>query len=264
MLFRSAQERLSIIGEVLRQLDLNNIERALDLEKAAGFPIQHSRLTRAKRAFVAHQDPQNLEAIIINGKLRATWRWPDSRHVHAVAVAWRGDRWPTVPEEAGTNVQRITRKGYEQNGFMVPVPVGTSHLFVRLFSALNVHEPDGRTQVFYSRGEDPSARVEIAPRPVLSYRLIPQDGRRFTLEIESKDRISLPSIMVVRTKERLALHQNDGDMVLHVERQPTLQSSLQTVLDGMNWPLHSVLRVFASHNGRDWYAASDRIDVPNS
>jgi hypothetical protein len=147
---------------------------------------------------------------------------------------------------------------------MVPVPVGTSHLFVRLFSALYVHEPVSKTQVFYSRGEDPSARAEIAPRPVLRYRLIPQDSRRFTLEIESKEHISLPSIMVVRTKARLALHRNDGETILCHERQLTPQSILQTVLDATNWPRDSVLRVFASHNGRDWHAASDRIDVPNS
>jgi hypothetical protein len=261
---QKAQNRVSLAGEVLRQLDQNNIERALALEESAGFPLENSRLTRAKRMFIAHQDPRQLEATLSNGQLRATWRWPDSKYVRTVAVTWRTDSYPTKPEEAGTTIHRINRKSYEQNGCMLQVPAGTNRLYVRLFAAMSVQDRNNGIQVLYSNSVDPTARQEVIPRVVLHCQLTPKKDRRCVLELTTKDQSALPKIVVVRTKERLALHLNDGDQIFQFDRQQPPQSSLQATIDVTGWPRHSVLRVFASHNERDWYAASDRIDVPNS
>lgn len=269
--FTSAEEarislairRRQLIEQIRRAIESGQVEQALDLEQSAPWPISDPLLEAVKRRFIETLDPTNLTVCLEENTLRAHWEWPTSKHVQVVALVWRPDRWPSMPEEPGSTCHYVFREMYDrQGGFEFRVSSAPEKVYVQIFSALRCYSQLAETSSWlYSRGTNPGSRQIAFRRIRIECRLSDRRGKVFdALHISAASK--LPHLIVVRNQDHLPMSIRDGVVVSRIDDQPNqLRTRIRVPLNAENWPAGTVLRVFASNDGHEWYPVSAGLRV---
>ena len=175
--------------------------------------------------------------------IRMAW----AEEIAQVVLAYRMDRYPKAPEDAGATLLRVTRKQYDSAGAAILREAEEAVYYMKIYSLF--HTPQGGP--VYSGGVrlriDNTAKQEIFYRLEFQKKRIAK-GNLLTVTLSSFDCFVLPAIVLTGKVGRLPLRKTDGIPLFHSERELSVDGQVTLRFRAFQLPEHLYIRLFLQND----------------
>ncbi|MFC1530963.1 hypothetical protein ACFL5T_01780 [Gemmatimonadota bacterium] len=146
--------------------------------------------------------------------IRLRWKWPPG--IELASVAWRSDRFPESPKDAGVRVKTLSQGAYHSRGGAIIEAESDSQYYFTVFGALEI-----AGMLHHASGVEDSARLSVSMGTLteISYSLRPtRNWRRkvtgFELLLTADKDVNLADTVLVAKSHFVPLDPDDGNEIL--------------------------------------------------